>query len=218
MILSLKKLSLLKKQEEKVIISVNSSLYGLILIGGKSARMYKDKSTLQYHGHNQRDHLLHLLSPFCAEVFFSCNASQAAELDGKYNFLQDRIKQIGPMGGIHAALKQFTTVGWLVVACDLPLLTTETLSYLISHREPHRQATGFRNRENGFHEPLLTIYEPSAYPVIARMIENREYSPSHALSNMDVAWLEVPNMNDLKNINDPEGYRRTLEEIRSPLK
>ncbi|WP_262885467.1 NTP transferase domain-containing protein [Lunatibacter salilacus] len=196
----------------------NNPLNGLILIGGRSSRMQKDKSTLQYHNQNQREHLVQLLSPLCSQIFLSCNASQAAELGDKYCIVQDSREGIGPIGGIHAAFAQFPDAAWLVVACDLPLLSVGTLSHLISHRQTGKQATAFRSGEKGFPEPLLAIYEPAAYPEIAFGIQSGQYSPSKILLKMDVAWLEVLDENELKNVNDPEGYRRTLGEIRSPLK
>lgn len=199
-------------------LSENSLLNGLILIGGRSLRMQNDKSSLHYHSHNQRDHLVQLLTPLCSQVFLSCNVSQAVALAGEYNIIEDIIEGIGPIGGIHAAFKKFPTAAWLVVACDLPFLSDKTLSYLISNRHTGKQATGFRSGEQGFPEPLLTIYEPTASRVLSEGIEKKEYSPSRALSRMDVAWLAIPDRNELKNVNDPEAYRRTLGEIRSPLK
>lgn len=196
----------------------NDQLNGLILIGGRSTRMHQDKSVLQYHASNQRDHLFQLLSPICSRVFLSCNNAQAIELSNSYEVLQDIIEGIGPIGGIHAAFKNNPNAAWLAVACDLPFLSIGTLSYLISHRQKDKQATAFRSGKNGFPEPLLAIYEPAAYPEVALGIEKGMYSPSKLLLNMDVAWLEVPNENELKNVNDPEAYRRSLSEIRSPLK
>ena len=196
----------------------NDQLNGLILIGGRSTRMHQDKSVLQYHASNQRDHLIQLLSPICSRVFLSCNAAQAIQLSKSYDVLQDIFEGIGPIGGIHAALKKYPSATWLVVACDLPFLSERTLSLLISNRQKDKQATAFRSGENGFPEPLLAIYEPAAYPEITLGIEKGMYSPSKVLLNMDVAWLEVPDENELKNVNDPDGYQRTLGEIRSPLK
>lgn len=196
----------------------NDRLNGLILIGGGSTRMHKDKSTLQYHTNNQRDHLIQLLSPICNRVFLSCNAAQAAQLGEAYSVLQDIFEGIGPIGGIHAAFEKFPDTAWLVVACDLPFLSIGTLTHLISSRQTYKQATAFRLRENGFPEPLLAIYEPAASPEIILGIEKGMYSPSKLLLKMDVAWLQIPYENELKNVNDPEAYRRTLGEIRSPLK
>lgn len=199
-------------------LPANNLLNGLILIGGRSSRMHRDKSTLQYHGSNQRDHLIQLLSPLCTKVFLSCNAVQTASLRDQYDIIQDTLEGLGPIGGILAALEQNPKVGWLVVACDLPLLTSRTLSHLVTHRQSNKQATAFRTGNDKNPEPLLAIYEPAAYQEIALGVDKGQYSPSKVLVKMDVAWLEVPDENDLKNINDPEGYRRTLEEIRSPLK
>nr|MBI1229706.1 NTP transferase domain-containing protein [Cytophagales bacterium] len=203
---------------EKITLAANSLLNGLILMGGSSSRMQQDKSSLSYHGQQQRDHLMDLLTPHCSRVFLSCNATQAALLADNYPVIQDSFTGIGPIAGIFAALEAFPHAGWLVVACDLPLLKPATLSYLISNRQPQKQATAFKSDVSGRVEPLLTIYESSARHIISNLIQEKNYAPSRALALMDVFELEIPHGEELKNVNYPDEYLRTLAEIRSPLK
>ncbi len=54
-------------------------LYGLVLAGGFSRRMRRDKARLRIHERPQVEHALKLLSAFCAEVFVSIRPEQADE-------------------------------------------------------------------------------------------------------------------------------------------
>ncbi|MGV3502399.1 MAG: NTP transferase domain-containing protein [Adhaeribacter sp.] len=190
-------------------------LQGLVLAGGKSTRMQQDKGSLQYHQTDQRTHLHQLLQPFCREVLVSCHAGQAAELAGKLPYLEDRFLNLGPTGGILTALQHNPDAAWLTVACDLPFLRPRTLEYLVQHRDPSRLATAFYDPEGQFPEPLLTIWEPRSYGVLLQFLALGYSCPRKALINSDVKLLTVPDARELRNVNDPQAYRQSLEELKA---
>jgi len=188
-------------------------LHGLVLAGGKSTRMQQDKGALQYHGLDQRTHVYHLLQAFCQEVHVSCNAAQAPELAGKLPYLEDQFLNLGPKGGILTAFQHNPNAALLAVACDLPLLTSETLQYLVQHRDPTKMATAFYDAEGKFPEPLLTIWEPRSYPALLQFLSLGYSCPRKALINSDVRLLTIPDVTELRNVNDPTAYAQTLREL-----
>jgi len=192
-------------------------LHGLVLAGGKSTRMQQDKGSLQYYGLDQRTHVYHLLQAVCQEVYVSCNAAQAAALDGKLPYLEDQFLNLGPKGGILTALQHNPNAALLAVACDLPLLTSETLQYLVQHRDPTKMATAFYDAEGKFPEPLLTIWEPRSYPVLLQFLSLGYSCPRKALINSDVKLLTIPDITELRNVNDPAAYQQTLRELQVKL-
>ena len=111
-----------------------SPLYGLVLLGGKSTRMKRDKASLEYHGKNQSLYAYELLVPFCEKVFFSIRPGQAnlESVEG-YPHIYDLgpYTDIGPLGGILSALTQIPETAWLVLACDLPFMDAATLKNLL---------------------------------------------------------------------------------------
>lgn len=175
-------------------------LNGLVLIGGNSVRMGTDKSLLEYHGESQREHVLKLLQPICEDAFLSCNAQQSAGID--LPKIEDRLLGIGPMGGILSAFQSAPDRAWLTVACDMPYLSAEALECLIANRNTSKLATAFVNSEEGFPEPLLTIWEPKAYPVLLQALSTGISCPRKVLINSDIELLEAPNPAALKNVND----------------
>lgn len=188
-------------------------LFGLVLAGGKSTRMQQDKGALQYHGADQRTHVRDLLQPFCQQVYVSCNAAQVEALAGKLPYLEDRFVNLGPKGGILTALQLHPNAAWLAVACDLPFLSAQTLQYLVEQRDPTKMATAFYDSEGRFPEPLLTIWEPRSYGAMLQFLSMGYSCPRKVLINSDVKLLTIPDVKELRNVNDPDAYEQSLAEL-----
>src|SRR5688572_9617403 len=122
------------------------ALFGLVLAGGASTRMRADKAALDYHGQPQLHWAFELLSKFCAATFVSVRPDQRADATrAGHPQIVDRQPGSGPIAGISAALLEHPKAAWLVIACDLPFLTEQTLQHLIAHRDPHKIATAYRS-------------------------------------------------------------------------
>ncbi|PSR57455.1 molybdenum cofactor guanylyltransferase [Adhaeribacter arboris] len=188
-------------------------LNGLVLAGGKSTRMQSDKGLLRYHEQDQRTHVYHMLRSFCAEVFISCNAAQAVDLEGRLPYLEDRFLNLGPQGGILTALQYNPNAAWLAVACDLPFLSKETLDYLVQHRDPTKMATAFYDSDGKFPEPLLTIWEPRSFPALLQFLSLGYSCPRKALINSDVKLLTIPDTEELRNVNDQQAYNEAITKL-----
>ena len=180
-------------------------LRGLVLAGGRSERMRTDKGALRYHGAaDQRQHTAALLREFCADVRVSVRPDQAVELPAGLVPLPDTFAGLGPLGGLLSAFRADPNAAWLVLACDLPLLTRTTLDFLVSHRQPGRFATALQSPWNDFPEPLITIWEPRAYGELLRFLSLGYSCPRKALINSDTAILAPPAPEELRNVNTPE--------------
>lgn len=112
----------------------NICTYGLILAGGKSARMGTPKHLISYHDAPQYLYLYKLLSNFCDEVYISCNADQAAKLSSHVKAIIDKNDHEGPLAGIKNAFEIYKA-NWLIVPCDMPNVSHETLTKLTTQTE-----------------------------------------------------------------------------------
>jgi molybdopterin-guanine dinucleotide biosynthesis protein A len=195
------------------LVNQQPALHGLVLAGGQSARMQRDKGLLDYHGKPQREYAYELLSEFCGEVYLSCRADQVSELEGQFRVVPDTFLGLGPNGGILSAFQHNPDAAWLVVACDLPYLNRETLQYLVENRRPARVATAFMDSQHEFPEPLITIYEPKSYPVLLQMLGLGYSCPRKTLINSDVALLRAPDSQALTNVNEPDEYEKAIKEL-----
>lgn len=186
---------------------------GLILTGGESKRMKKDKGTLVYHGKTQREHLLAMVQPYCSQSYLSCNAEQGSRLKDDFPIIEDTFVNLGPMGGILSALRSDPNSAWLTIACDLPLLSDRTLRYLIAHRNPHKVATAFLDPNGEFPEPLITIWEPRSYSILLNYLSQGVSCPRKVLINSEVEILDAPDGKELHNVNYPEDFDRVRREL-----
>jgi molybdopterin-guanine dinucleotide biosynthesis protein A len=107
------------------------NLYGLVLCGGKSSRMGKDKGELQYYQTNHRTYLYHTLNQFCDKTFISCRADQKHIIDSEVNHILDENVYGGPLNGILSASHTHPDKAWLIVAVDLPHVNERTIRSLI---------------------------------------------------------------------------------------
>jgi molybdenum cofactor guanylyltransferase len=179
-------------------------VHGLVLAGGHSTRMGTDKSLIAYHGIPQRNHLLQLMQNSGIRAFLSCRADQMVEMDVDAELVVDKFIGMGPYGGLLSAMMSAPDAAWLVIASDLPLVTAETLEQLIAHRNPSKVATAFQNPETGFPEPLISLWEPKAYPLLLSYLAQGNICPRKALIQSDIQTVEPKHPEWLRNVNTPE--------------
>ncbi len=183
-------------------------LNGLVLAGGKSERMGFDKGAVNWYGKEQRYHMADILKTLCSDVFISCRADQQKEIDPAYPSIADTFTGLGPYGAILSAFREKPDNAWLVVACDLPLITHQTLKHLIDNRDTAVTATVYQSTFNNFPEPLITIWEPKCYSTLLKFLAQGYSCPRKVLINSDIKLLDAPNTDDLTNVNTPEELER----------
>jgi molybdenum cofactor guanylyltransferase len=195
-----------------LINSTTAPIFGLVLAGGKSTRMGTDKGQLKYHGEKtQLKFAADLLKPFCGEnVFISLNESQSI-ID--FPVINDTFIGIGPVGGILSAFQKHPNNAWLIVACDMPYLTEESINQLVTSRNPSKLATSFKSPENDFPEPLITIWEPKAYPKLLQMLAYGIDCPRKTLINSDIELIIHQKPTELQNINTVEAYQKAIIDL-----
>ncbi len=141
---------------------------GLVLAGGASRRMGRDKAALEHAGQTQLARLFDLLSRHLPEVRVAVRSDQQAE-PLRRAFPQvldleptDALPVGGPMAGLLGAFAYAPDHAWLVVACDLPLLDDAAILQLLAEREPNAIATAYTSSHDGLPEPLCALWEPAA--------------------------------------------------------
>jgi molybdenum cofactor guanylyltransferase len=194
-------------------------VYGLVLAGGQSTRMKRDKATLAYRGRTQLEWATELVKAHVERVFVSVRPGQNDPIRARFEQIVDTQEGLGPIAGIMAAQARYPDVAWLVLACDLPFLDGATLDHLLAARDPARQATAFRSSHNdnpkhrGLPEPLCAIYEPSSRePIVAHIAAGKD-CPRKFLINGDTQLIDQPNPRALDNVNTPEEYGAAMASL-----
>jgi molybdopterin-guanine dinucleotide biosynthesis protein A len=190
-------------------------LFGLVLAGGRSTRMQRDKATIAYHGHEtQLETAMKLVTPRVDRAFVSVRADQADDpVRAAWPRIVDGGDVEGPIAGISAALAEHPDVAWLVLACDLPFLDAATLDHLIANRDRERDATAFRSSHDGLPEPLCAIYEPRARAAIAAHIAGGRNCPRKFLINANTRLLDQSNPRALDNVNTVAEYGAAMSSL-----
>jgi molybdopterin-guanine dinucleotide biosynthesis protein A len=180
-------------------------LFGLVLAGGVSSRMGRDKAALAYHGRSQLKWTFDLVSELCAATFVSVRPDQRDEpTRAAFPQIIDLQPGTGPIAGIAAALQQHPKAAWLVVACDLPFITREVLANLIDRRDLQAVATAYRSAHDGFAEPLCAIWEPTGRDAVLAHVASGKQCPRKFLINANTRLIDLPEARALDNVNTSE--------------
>lgn len=114
----------------------NTSL--LILCGGGSRRMQgEDKGLMEYAGNTMIGHILQRLAAPFSQVLISSNRNLQRYREFGYTVIADAAAELGPLGGIQAAIQRTDRPFLLVSACDTPLVTTALSKRLFAAAQHH---------------------------------------------------------------------------------
>jgi molybdenum cofactor guanylyltransferase len=189
-------------------------LHGLVLTGGASARMGRDKALLDWQGEPQLLATFRLLSRHVQSCFVSLRRDQREEsIRAGLPGIFDETDGIGPAAGLLAAHGVYPDAAWLVLACDLPLLQPSTLLGLIHARDGRHAAIAYRSVVDGLPEPLCALWEPAALAGLSRQAQDGRYRLRDILESGDALLLPAPDDGVLENINTPQDLQR----LRGPM-
>ncbi|MBT8101046.1 MAG: molybdenum cofactor guanylyltransferase [Gammaproteobacteria bacterium] len=191
----------------------NTPLFGLVLAGGQSRRMGSDKALLRHDGRTQLAVAVELLTPVTGKQFVSTRPDQRDDPErSRYEQIVDRYENMGPVAGILSAMDAHPDADWLVVACDLPNLDSETLVYLKTHLDTSKPFTAYQSSHDGLPEPLCAIYRRGSDSIIRSFVDDGLVCPRKMLIRSDTRLLRQPNPASLDNVNTPEDLATSVLE------
>jgi len=186
-------------------MTTESDLYGLILMGGSSTRMGHDKALIAYHHKPQAHHIFELLSSVLSNTFVSVRQGQMCTFTER--IIEDTLDSKGPINGILSAMQCHPDKAWIVLACDLPLVSERSIRQLIQARDTNKLATAFAG-ESQLPEPLMAIWESAAYPHLRRHhLDEGKNCPRKFLINSDIQLVAPADERELFNANSPDEYQ-----------
>ena len=198
-----------------------------ILAGGRSSRMGRDKAWLELAGVPLVQRIAGAVEPLVSSVTVIGPPASDAGRFGALGLaaIADRLPEraasgessCGPLGGILTALSA-TQCSWnLVLACDLPYITTLWLDWLLGRSGASEAQAIVPERTSGV-EPLAAVYRKACAQVLAEALGRGVRKVSDAVRDLRVEripeaeWRAVdPEGNVLANMNTPEEYARACE-------
>jgi molybdopterin-guanine dinucleotide biosynthesis protein A len=149
------------------------NISAVLLAGGESRRMGKDKSTLLFHGKPLWQIQLELLRKLAPTEIVVSARTDPVWRPADVQFVADDPPSRGPVSGLAASLAKMRTNHLLALAIDMPLITEKYLTFLCSQIEPRRGAIA---KIDDRFEPLAAIYPQEALPNVQSALSGTDFS------------------------------------------
>jgi molybdopterin-guanine dinucleotide biosynthesis protein A len=153
------------------------------------------------------------------EVFDSVTVVGREGVDARLQAVPDVYPEWGALGGLHGALNACTREWAFVVACDLPFVSTELITKLISLREGYEAVVPIQADSRP--QPLSSLYRKT--PCLERatsLIEASKRRPLDLLDSVTTRWVSFVEVEQLANsqnfflnINTPEDYYEATQKV-----
>jgi len=184
----------------------------LMLAGGRSRRMGRDKAGLPAGDGTLIEYLVHRLAPVVDETIVA-GGPMALRLDGVRR-IEDRYPGKGPLAGIHAGLLEASHRLVWVVACDLPDVEPGLGALLRNLAAGVEAVVPLVDDEP---EGVCAIYDRLLAPRIERFLQAGQRRVQDLLARVDVRYVTAtelrlvdPELRSFRNINTPADYEAWL--------
>ena len=164
-----------------------SDVAGYILVGGKSSRFGRDKALVEIGGRPLALRVADALSPVTGEVTLVGAPEKYLRLG--LRVIPDPLPDFGPLAGILAALEDSKSAWNLLVACDMPGISSEFLSFLLERARESRADVMLPMDAGGRAEPLCAVYALGSQGAIRQAIERGTHKVSDAFDQLQVGRL-----------------------------
>lgn len=155
----------------------------IILAGGKSSRMGRDKSTIMFDDQPLLLRSINKLKDLFGEVIVLSNQEISFALPEGVKIVQDDVPYQGPLGGISTGLKLSSHDWSLVVAVDMPFVNSQIIEFLAGFAGEGDAVVPMT--ANGL-EPLFAFYSKRCLPVAEEVLMKGERRILSLLSQVDL--------------------------------
>ena len=194
---------------------------GIILAGGASRRLEKNKALERIGGKTIIERVIDSLVPLTTEVLAVVarpEQATALRLPPSLRVVSDRYPGGGSLGGIFTGLEACAESWSLVVACDMPFLNRELLRHLIGESS---NVDAVIPRLGDQPEPLHALYSKACLAPMERMLRAGDlkiaplfdavrvrYVDEAAIDRIDPRRLSFFNINTQADLEEARRYFR----------
>lgn len=191
----------------------------VILVGGKSSRMGRDKAVLPLSGTTFASTLIKKYETSLGAVAVGVDRAGRFDLGGALE-LVDAFPGKGPMNGLYSAFTQTDAKSVFLTATDLPYGDPELVKRLESSLGGYDAC--IIRRSGGYVEPLFAVYSRSCFEKVKRLLESDRRALSALIEDINVNFLDETDLPGwdlekiLMNVNTPDDYERVLRSPPAP--
>ena len=183
---------------------------GIVLAGGESRRMGRDKAFLTLDGIPLIERVLRTLRAVFPRIIIVTN-DPASYVSYDAVVVTDALDKQGPLTGIYSGLLHSRDDYNFVVACDMPYLNPNLITYMAGLAQGHDIVAPM---VAGYLEPLHAFYHRRLLPVIEERLRRdvRQIRGIYGEARVHyVTETEIdrydPERRSFKNLNTPEEYK-----------
>jgi molybdopterin-guanine dinucleotide biosynthesis protein A len=189
----------------------HSDISGVILAGGRSRRMGRDKATLPIAGRTLFERAYDAFAPVFEQILIAGDRPDLAS--AAVPCFADEYPG-SALGGIHGGLKAAQTPWIFVIPCDLAAPDPNLIRHLLPYRH-HHDAVILRTI-NGF-EPVFALYHKNCLPVMEQMLRQGNYRIYDFFDRIRTRFVtsdELPKgwQSGLVNLNSPQDLEQLNQE------
>ena len=185
---------------------MNEPVFGCILIGGLSSRMGHPKHLIcDNQNRTWLERTVDCLRPHVNDLVISGTGEVPAGLSDVVR-VADIAGVKGPMSGVGAVMNHFPLSSLVVVACDMPEITSESITWLLAQRKPGMAAVIPYNGKTGQSEPLFAWYGRRSFLYLAELMAGGAFGMHRIRQYGGVYEPVIPSeiSNSWRNVNYPE--------------
>ncbi len=187
-----------------MITNTKPQITGIILAGGKSSRMGQEKGLVLHQGVSFIQHIIEAVQQITDTIIIS--TANPNYMQFGYPCVTDSIPDCGPVGGIYTGLCHSKTAQNLVLSCDIPLITSETLKHLIQCHRDEYQVTYYENT------PLIGCYNTTVTTRFKEHLQQKRLRLQQVLASVVSQTITIPKhiQYTIQNINTPTEYKKAM--------
>ncbi|MDP2391201.1 MAG: molybdenum cofactor guanylyltransferase [Acidobacteriota bacterium] len=193
---------------------------GIVLAGGLSTRMGRDKASLPFGTETLLERAIRIVGEVAGDVIVVARPDHATPPG--IRVVHDPIANLGPLAGIAAGLSASHSDVNVVVACDMPLVRPEVLRRLIALREDADICVAV---VDGHASPLCAVYRSSVAGVAQALLAGGERRVMALLDGVQTKRVEAalfrdfdPDLDSFVSCNTPEAYAAALVRLTTSAK
>ena len=192
-----------------------NTINGYILAGGKSSRMGMDKGLMVFNGKAIVQRVMEQMKPAVNKLVIVSNNPEYEKFG--LEVVVDIIKNIGPAGGIHAALNHTNAEKNFLVSCDMPFITTGSIEFIIRHSLQSQITVPVYQCQT---EPLFGVYSKECLTKWQELIQQGIIKLQDIISHFSLLKLDVdgnPLFYDspFTNINTQDDFKEAIKKSKN---
>jgi molybdenum cofactor guanylyltransferase len=201
-------------------LRLNMKKGAIVLCGGKSSRMGRDKATLPFGPELMLQRVVRILSQIVeagSVVVVAAPNQILPELPPNVMVARDERPDRGPLEGLAVGLRLMQNYVDAIYAtsCDVPLIKSEFVAHMFQRLGDNEIAVPLDGK---YHHPLAAVYRPRILGVVESLLASDRLRPRFLFDELQTLEIPVdemravdPDLSTLMNLNHWEDYTNALK-------